>query len=961
MALLIVATALINVSFFINSDTLDREWGVGKLSVIHGNIQAQADYYAVPSSQETADYASEVCEDITDEGIVLLKNDGVLPLQKGTQVAPFGFRYLKPVYSGKGSGEKQSGACSPSQGLGQYFTVSERAENALKNASLRQISADGVANIPYSAGDDFEEDIQSVYEFDAAAYSGEKTSSVAIVFLGRMGNESGNFGTAELADGTAHCLALTEAEKQTVAAAKKSCESVIAVINSSNVMEIGELMSGELECDAVLWLGGAGATGFLSLARILCGEVNPSGRTADIWASDLLSAPSMRNFGSVRYTNSMGIVISSNCDGSSFPAGLYYIEYEEGIYIGYRYYETAAAEGALEYGATDSQGRKISEGAVNYPFGYGLSYTQFTQRIAETDVSGGKISVTAEVSNTGRMDGAEVVQIYITAPYTVADKQSGTEKSFKQLVAFGKVYVKAGESQRITLTFRTEDMASYSYSHNNGDGTRGCYVLESGDYTVWLGKNSHDVWDERTVNIPHTVFYSGSNVRQSDRLAQPQGEEVVSVFNRFEDGTAYMFEDGMQNLSRADMVGTMPESTEAKNISDVRLVRATHYDPFTDIYTGNVEGSRIYAEDFENGAETGLKLSDMRGKEYDSPLWEEFLSGVDYSSEEVEKLLLMASFHTSELEEIGKPRSYDTDGPQGLSWKREEDATFTYCGENVVAATFNTELALCMGRAVGKEALRLGISGWYAPGLNMHRTPFQGRNFEYYSEDPYLSGKLGAAVVSGAAESGLVTYVKHFAACNYDGPTTSLSVWATEQTLREIYLKSFEIVVKEASAQLKYFDEGQIKIKKVRACTGIMGAANMIGTEWCSANYVLLNDILRGEWGFNGSVISDMMLQNSYGITDKMFRNGCDLRMFYTKSRLIDGSSPTMLAQKRRALKNICYTYANSNLLNGIAPGSTVKYGMSPWKIWLIAADVAVLVIEVGLLVFLVVRKKLYV
>ena len=938
---------------------LDQHFGYGK-PILHAADSEGRDalYYDVPFFQDTdtLDHAHIINKQITDEGIVLLKNNGLLPLQEGSAVTPFGYRFISPVYGGTGSGHanvNEGYVCTPEAGLRAHFSVAETMEEAMRKAPLTRISTTEIALIDQHSADSGSD---TVYEFPASVYQGREAlckDTVGIVFIGRIGGESDNYSTAPLADGTPHVLALTEAEREAVAFSIRHCRGTVVVINSSNVMEIGELMAGPLCCDAILWVGGPGNTGFASLGDVLAGKVNPSGRTPDIWEADLLANPAQANFCDIIYSGTEGVVYSSNYNGTNRPAGLYYIEYEEGVYIGYRYYETADALGVLPYGALDAKGAKTAEGAVNYPFGWGLSYTSFTQQIVGCEVIGGtgEITMTVRVSNTGALDGGEVVQLYSQPPYTDFDRKMRIEKAVKNLIAYDKVFLRAGESRDVALTFSAEDLASYCSARENPDSTRGCYLLEQGEYRLILGKNSHDAWDEAVYTVPQTVYYDASNPRKSEQKAQ-QGVNTVAAVNRFEDVTAYMLEEGMTVLSRADWEGTQPAPPEKKALSPERLARASGYDPLTDPFTGNSGLYTVHHQESGQNQQNGLVLADMRGRAYDDPLWELYLDQIDYTEDALWEMLITASSHTAAVKALGKPRSLEQDGPQSLRAGRGASMrTYAYCAEVMLAATFNDQLAFAFGDSIGREALLIGLTGWYGPGLNIHRSAFCGRNFEYYSEDALLSGRMGAHCVSGAAGWGVVAYMKHFAMNNYEGPPTCLTVWATEQAIRETYLRSFEIVVKEAETFLRCFDGSEMCEKPLRAALGVMGAANMIGTEWCAANYALLQGVLREEWGFQGAVTTDMSLQMVPGIVDKIFRNGGDLRMYYYGGEMKDRTSPEALWAFRRAVKNICYAYANSNLVQGVPPGAIVTYGTAPWRVVLYSADALLLLVDAALTV----------
>lgn len=919
-----------------------------------------SDYYKQLFTSTSAEdgsvaYGAGVNKKITDEGIVLMKNNGALPLANGTKVTPFGYRYISPVYGGTGSGNvnvSNDYITTSEEAMEKYFDVNTAVVNKMKDSIPKEITSTEIKNATLDEKEEskgFHGTTTSIMEFDPEIYNDVEASTegtTGVVFLGRVGGEGGNLQTTPYADGTAHELQLTPYELETIKYAKEHTEKVITVINSSNVMELGPLMSGDYEVDAIIWIGGPGSTGFASLADILVGEVNPSGRTVDIWDADLLSNPTTANFAPDRtYTNTVDTQIASNYKG------LYFIEYEEGVYYGYRYYETASDLGYLNY-----------DEAVVLPFGYGLSYTTFEQSIKSLSSSGDTIAVTVEVSNTGNIDGKEVVQLYYTPPYTDFDKEYKIEKPTKNLVAFEKVDVKAGETKEVTISFEKEDMASYSYTHDNGDGTTGSWMLEEGDYIISLGKNSHDVWGTENAHIDSTIWYDKDHIRQSEIDAQSalddEGNSLgypdnangdkdatyIAVTNQFEDSSVYM-EEQTTILSRANWEGTQPSEPEEKALSQERLEKASNFDIENDTKLGNNSNSLVYSEkEPTSNADNGLTLSDMRGKSYYDESWDLLLDQIDYNSEQLPTLLYVSAFTTGELSSIGKPTTVDHDGPQGWNLTGAEGGPLTtaYASAVVVASTWNTDLAYEYGEAIGQEALVIGYNGWYGPGLNNHRSAFNGRNFEYYSEDSLISGKMAANVISGAGDQGVLSYVKHFALNDYEGPATALAVWATEQTIREIYLKSFEIAVKEARKTIKYTSDsdGTVSTKTMRATDGIMAAANMINGEWCAANYNLLTIVLRGEWGFQGVVTTDMFLQNSPNITDKVFRAGTDLKMWFMPTSATDTTSATAKESMRRAIKNISYAYANSNLMQGSAPGSIIYYSMAPWTIGLIIFDI---------------------
>ncbi|MEE3431718.1 MAG: glycoside hydrolase family 3 C-terminal domain-containing protein [Candidatus Enteromonas sp.] len=934
--------------------------------------------------------AAALTKRIADEGIVLLKNkNNTLPLAKNSNVVPFGYRYADPVYGGTGSGAVDSSEDyieTAVEGLKRHFNVNAGVSNklinntgkayALSTTELKQIN--GEVNNEGEGGGAFNGANTDIIEFKSDIYEGlvdSVTNDTAVVYIGRIAGEGGNLLNETYFDGTRDSLALSQYEKDTIRLAKEKCKKVVVIINSSNIMEIKELMSGELEADAILWTAGPGSKGFESLADIMVGDVNPSGRTPDIWDANVLNNPTIINFGDHKYKDTDGISLWNGQNG------VYYYEYEEGIYYGYRYYETAHD--------IHAEGFNYDE-AVTFPFGYGLSYTSFEQSITSVDERGDSIKVTVEVKNTGSVDGKEAVQIYYTAPYTALDQELHIEKATKNLIAFDKVEVKAGGKKSVTLEFPKEEMASYSYLHDNKDGTKGCYFLEEGDYTITLGKNSHEAWDSHVTHIGDNTYYTNANPRKSEIAAQSQWDDegnalpfpaaaasdrdakFMAATNRFEDISAYMESSEATILSRKDWKNTQPSAPAGeKSLSAVRLDRMRSFDYKTDERLGETETSLVYQKEAPvSGKKNGLTMVDMRGKDYFDPLWEDYLDQIDFSNDEVMNMFLKA-FSTSAVESIAKPATIDHDGPQGLGSTGQGGGlgACAYCSEPLVAATFNVGLAHEYGLAIGEEALNINCNGWYGPGANIHRSPLNGRNFEYYSEDPVLTGKIAAACVSGAEEKGLVVYLKHFGWHDYEGVCTSMTAWMTEQAYRETDMKAFEITIKEARKTIKYIsdDQGTVKTKTVRGISGLMGAATHVGTEWQAANYDLNVGLTRGEWGFQGLFSTDMGLEAQPGSLDKVLRSGTDLRMHFMPLKtamdfrtvtMADDSSATVKHCLRRAVKNVCFAYANSNVVQGAAPGAIISYTMSPWAIGLTIGDCVLGALIVAGVVWTVIRVR---
>lgn len=832
---------------------------------------------------------------------------------------------------------------------------------------------------PSNDGTTFSGAETDIYEFNPQVYEGTEDScrdTVGIVYIGRIGGEGANILATPYYDGTPHNLALTEYEKETVKFAKENCDKVVAVINSSNIMELGPILSGEYECDAIVWIGGPGTTSYESLGDVLAGDVNPSGKTVDIWDADLMNNnPTMQNYGIRTYANASDTVLWPQM------TGIHYYEFEEGVYYGYRYYETAdVMDEDFVYGTLTADGGIAEAGQVIYPFGYGLSYTTFEQEIVGFSDAGNRIEVKVAVKNTGDRDGKEVVQLYYTAPYTQVDIDYEIEKPAKVLVAFDKVEVAAGETEEVTLSFAKEDMASYCYTRDNGDGTTGCYMLEEGEYTITLGKNSHDAWDTAVTTLNETIWYDNGNPRQSEIDAQSQWDdagnplgyparanedpdaEFIAATNQFPDINEYMHTEATI-FSRSDWSGTFPTAPDPnKQISQERLDKITSYDVETDPETGNVSSSAWYKEEAPvSKQDNGLTLADMRGVDYYSEEWDLFLDQIDYESDQLTAMLLKAAYSTGALDALGKPATSDSDGPQGFGKTGVDGAvaSFGYCTEAVVGSTWNVDLAYAYGESIAQEALVLGINGWYGPGMNLHRSAFCGRNFEYYSEDPYLTGMLGAACISGAEQNGLVVYAKHFGIHDHEDTSVQLTAWLTEQAYRETDLRAYEIAFKNARKTIRYVAdaEGTIATKTIRGVSGLMGCATLLGTEWQAASYSLITEIVRGEWGFQGLSCTDMALYNFPGINDKVLRSGTDLKMYFMAGEFDDSTSATAQWRFRDAVKHVCYAYANSNAVQGAAPGAIVSYTMSPWRIGLIVADAVIGVLIAAGVVWCVLRS----
>lgn len=715
--------------------------------------------------------------------------------------------------------------------------------------------------------------------------------------------------------------------------AKRNYNKVVVVLNESTTMEVGNLKD-DNDIDGIIWAGSPGSTGFNALGEILAGTVNPSGKTPDLYSRDFTKDPTFQNFAINGENTYTGVTeISGGVNGSK---SAHFVEYEEGVYVGYRYYETRFGSDEASYNAN-----------VAYPFGYGLSYTTFSKELVSSEVTNNDVTMTVKVTNTGNVAGKEVVQLYYTAPYI----NGSIEKSSTVLGDFAKTkMLNPGESDTVSITIAKEDMASYDYNDKDNDKFKG-YELEKGTYYVQVKDDSHTVSKDSKGNELSVNFTINDTIHISKK-----SDDQKDITNKFDNIS------GMFKSTKTDGYGFLMSRS---NFETTFPTKATAADTKADSIT--VDGKTVAdgLKPYENvnndadvqptvGADNGLKLIDLRGLDYDDEAYSKILDQlIDDDYDNAGKYLVNGAYNTPAMESINKPATEDHDGPQGFSslMGKYKYAT-AYMSEPLLASTFNKDLAKEMGTAIGEEALAMNptFSGWYGPAMNTHRSPFAGRNFEYYSEDGVLAGKLAANVVSGAADKGLYAYIKHFALNDQETfRTEALCTWADEQTIREIYLKPFEIVVKEAKTTIDYISDenGTHSKKEMNACTAVMSSFNRIGTTWSGGTKALMTDVLRGEWGFRGFAISDFNLYD-YMNTDQGMRAGTDMQLTWLASDTMpfgrpnysDTKSGTARQAIRTAYHNVFYTIANSNAMQGVAPGTIITYKPSGWRVafWILDA-----------------------
>ncbi len=715
-----------------------------------------------------------VSEEIANEGIVLLKNeDNSLPL-KDKKLNVFSIAASNIRYGGGGSGgADQSSAVTLYAGLknaGIEYNEDLYQFYQKQDGSKPKKQSNGLMQIVNMFLGKVKTDEPSVdYLTDDVIKQAKSFSGNALIVLASEGVEAADFEKDALKI-TPNKLALLDKITQ-------NFDNVIIVINSGNTLELG-FLEDYPSLKSALWIGTPGPFGTNSLGKIIAGELNPSGRITDTYAYDTASSPASVNFGNYKYTN---------------LNGLSFVNYNEGIYVGYRYYET--------YYKDDEAGYKK---VVQFPFGYGLSYTSFDWKVETHNFDQDNIEVQVKVTNTGTVSGKDVVQVYFSAPYL----PGGIEKSAIELGGYAKTKLLAPqESETVTITFPVRDMASYDMNKEQA------YVLDKGTYEIKVGRNVHAIEATMDYTVASTIIYKNDEVTDTP------------LQNRFDYANG-----NLTYLSRNDWAGTFPDNTNLNYDASAELVAQIAAKP-----------PKGQGEVSTTNADNGIKLADLKGLNYNDPKWERFLD--QFTIDEMKEMVINGGYHTIAVDRLGVPSTVLLDGPAGINFFFGNVTAASYPTEVVLASTWNDELIWRMGEAVGMEANAYGVQGWYAPGMNLHRTPQGGRNFEYFSEDPLLSGKMGAALVDGAQSRDIIVFMKHFLLNEQETNARSgLIEWANEQALRELYLRPFEITVKEGKAM------------------GAMSSFIFLGSKWSGGNPELLQDVLRTEWGFTGIVSTDAVL-----------------------------------------------------------------------------------------------------
>lgn len=862
------------------------------------------------SHEEMAKYGTELCKLTEAEGAALLMNENnALPLKTGAKVSCFSNSSVNLVYGGTGSGNidaskadnlktaLEKAGLSVNETLWNFYAEGAGSKYARKKGGMVSLASAVVTEVPWNV---YTDEVKN----SVASYG-----DAALVVISRVGGEG-----ADLEFTTTNYLALDENEKEmleNVSAMKLAgtVDKIIVLINSANALQVDFLKNNEYNVDACLWIGDVGISGINAVAEILSGKVNPSGSLVDTYCFDNYSSPAMKNFVPTVYAGYRKGLIPEHAST--------YMIYQEGIYVGYKYYETRYEDYVM---GTGNAGDYAYSNDVAFPFGYGLSYTEFeySDMIVNFNAVEDRFEVSVKVSNVGSMySGKETVQVYFRSPYTTYDIEHGVEKAAVSLVGFGKTDILApGQAQTLTIYVDRRDMASFD---TYGEGT---YVLDEGDYYLTAATDAHDAvnnilaargytpenTDGRMNTTGNATLVYKWNNPYFDAVTYAVSENGTPVKNRLSDADPNLYagnDKKITYLSRNDWMGTFP-----KEIVKLAL---------TDRMIEDLQDVRYDDDDYKEvpmptlGAKNGLKLYDMIGLDYNDAKWETLLDQLTF--DEMVSLIGDAFHWTMPVKSVEAPGTRDENGPQGLtasliaSNATQLPAT-AFTSEDVMAATFNRDIMTAIGNVIGNNCLEDGIACLYGPGNNIHRTPYGGRNFEYYSEDGFLSGEMSAYEVAAIQEKGVHVVMKHFALNDSEQDRIGLGVWLNEQAAREIYLKAFQAPIEEGNGN------------------GVMVAYTRWGCTWSGANRGLMTDILKKEWGCEGMNITDNVLTTYVNGVDGLMAGVTiyDAMLPYVVKQLPEyEDDPVIVTAMREACHHNLYAVANSCGMNGVGADTTIR------------------------------------
>lgn len=920
--ILAAATAIGNVYANKYSDLISVYFNQPTSKVVSASNETTEHFTSDYASDDEREQAlADMGTTILREGVTLLKNEnGTLPLEATSKISVFGQDSVDSVYGGGGAGSIDT---SKAQSLMDAF---EQAGFDV-NPTLTEFYTTGAGkDYRKTSTDAYGKGTFAVNEVPASAYTDDVEKSfasyndAAIVVIGRSGSESQDLPTDKLASGYTY-LQLDDDERAMLKMASDNFDKVVVLLNTQNPMELADLEDDSI--DAVMWIGSLGQTGAGGVAEALNGTVNPSGHLPDTYAYDLKSAPSSANFGSYAIVNGTDRFTSS------------YMAYAEGIYVGYRYYETRYEDVVL---GNEARSNYDYTKQVAYPFGYGLSYTDFTWSDYSMKKADGGFDISVKVTNTGKTAGKDVVQLYMQSPYTDYDKANGIEKASVELVGYAKTdTLKAGASETVTVHVDQESMKTYDSA---GEGT---YIMDAGDYYLVAGTDAHNALnnilaakgkttaDGMTENgnaalaAKHTV-HSQDNTTYAKSAAT---DEKIS--NQFDDVDLTTYDNSFTYLSRSDWTGSWPATyADGKWTASQKFLDALTID------TAQSEPEQKPTTDTDNPSYGKLNASMLMDTDYADESWSALIGQM--SVKELDQLVRIGGYATKSVSSTQLPATTDKDGPAGISSTLVGgESGMGYPSEIVIAATWNSDLAESFGKAIGEDSLALKVAVWYGPACNIHRNPYGGRAFEYFSEDSYLSGAMCAKVVAGAGSKGVVSTVKHFALNDQETNRMGGAIFANEQTIRQLYLRPFEMSVRDGGA------------------TAMMASMNRIGSRWTGGHKGLMTNTLRGEWGLNGFVVTDQASYSVFAYEDlrEGLEAGTDLWL-NTDAGLWklpdDDMTDGVIANMQRAAHNISYAISRSNAMNGLSANSKIVKVTPLWRWGVYALDGVVTVGAVALI-----------
>ena len=920
--ILAAATAIGNVYANKYSDLISVYFNQPTSKVVSASNETTEHFTSDYASDDEREQAlADMGTTILREGVTLLKNEnGTLPLEATSKISVFGQDSVDSVYGDGGAGSIDT---SKAQSLMDAF---EQAGFDV-NPTLTEFYTTGAGkDYRKTSTDAYGKGTFAVNEVPASAYTDDVEKSfasyndAAIVVIGRSGSESQDLPTDKLASGYTY-LQLDDDERAMLKMASDNFDKVVVLLNTQNPMELADLEDDSI--DAVMWIGSLGQTGAGGVAEALNGTVNPSGHLPDTYAYDLKSAPSSANFGSYAIVNGTDRFTSS------------YMAYAEGIYVGYRYYETRYEDVVL---GNEARSNYDYTKQVAYPFGYGLSYTDFTWSDYSMKKADGGFDISVKVTNTGKTAGKDVVQLYMQSPYTDYDKANGIEKASVELVGYAKTdTLKAGASETVTVHVDQESMKTYDSA---GEGT---YIMDAGDYYLVAGTDAHNALnnilaakgkttaDGMTENgnaalaAKHTV-HSQDNTTYAKSAAT---DEKIS--NQFDDVDLTTYDNSFTYLSRSDWTGSWPATyADGKWTASQKFLDALTID------TAQSEPEQKPTTDTDNPSYGKLNASMLMDTDYADESWSALIGQM--SVKELDQLVRIGGYATKSVSSTQLPATTDKDGPAGISSTLVGgESGMGYPSEIVIAATWNSDLAESFGKAIGEDSLALKVAVWYGPACNIHRNPYGGRAFEYFSEDSYLSGAMCAKVVAGAGSKGVVSTVKHFALNDQETNRMGGAIFANEQTIRQLYLRPFEMSVRDGGA------------------TAMMASMNRIGSRWTGGHKGLMTNTLRGEWGFNGFVVTDQASYSVFAYEDlrEGLEAGTDLWL-NTDAGLWklpdDDMTDGVIANMQRAAHNISYAISRSNAMNGLSANSKIVKVTPLWRWGVYALDGVVTVGAVALI-----------